>query len=100
MNQRLQRMKRTDVSSGQYLSKIIQLTQAFQDMAKPNATVASSSSQTPETVSKVMKPPRAKTAETKAKAKALEAITMSESKTMAVERIRDDAEKQQERDEP
>ena len=103
MNQRLQRMKQTDESLGQDLANIFQGTQAFQDMANLNATVASSSSQSPEAVAKVIKPSKTKKAEAKAKAKAkasLEAITMDESETMAIESIRDDAQKRQERDAP
>ena len=102
MNQRLQRMKQTDESLGQDLANIFQGTQAFQDMANLNATVASSS-QSPEAVAKVIKPSKTKKAEAKAKAKAkasLEAITMDESETMAAESIRDDAQKRQERDAP
>ena len=52
MNQRLKRMKQIDVSLGQDLTNTFQGQQAFQDMANPNATVASSSSQSPETVAK------------------------------------------------
>ena len=103
MNQRLQRMKQTDESLGQDLANIFQGTQAFQDMANLNATVASSSSQSPEAVAKVIKPSKTKKAEAKAKAKAkasLEATTMDESETMAIENIRDDAQKRQERDAP
>ena len=103
MNQRLQRMKQTDESLGQDLANIFQGTQAFQDMANLNATVASSSSQSPEAVAKVIKPSKTKKAEAKAKAKAkasLEAITMDESETMAIENIRDDTQKRQERDAP
>ena len=71
-------------------------TQAFQDMATPNATVALSSSQVPERVANAIKPPTTKKAHVKAKAKAkasLEAITMDESETKAVESIRDDDQK-------
>ena len=101
MNQRLQRMKQMDLSLGQDLANIFQGTQAFQDMANLNATVASSSSQSQEAVAKVIKPSKTKKAEANAKAKAkapLEAITMDESETMAIESIRDD--KRQERDAP
>ena len=72
-------------------------------MANLNATVASSSSQSPEAVAKVIKPSKTKKAEAKEKAKSkasLEAITMDESETMAAESIRDDAQKRQERDAP
>ena len=103
MNQSLQRIKQIDVSLGQDLANIFQGTQGFQDMANPNATVASSSSQSPETVAKVIKPPKTKKAEAKAKEKAkasLEAITMDESETMAVESIRDGRTKRQERGAP
>ena len=97
MNQRVQRMKQIDVSLSQDVANIFQGTQAFQDMANPNATVASSSSQTPETIAKEIKASKTK----KAKAKAsLGAITMDDSETMAVESIRNDAQKQQDRDAP
>ena len=56
INQRLQRMKQMDLSLGQDLANIFQGTQAFQDMTNLNATVASSSSQSPEAVAKVVKP--------------------------------------------
>ena len=101
MNQRLQIMKQIDLSLGQDLANIFQGTQAFQDMANLNATVASSSSQSPEAVAKIIKPSKTKKAEAKAKAKAsLESITMDESETMAIESIGDDAQKRQERDAP
>ena len=67
MNQRLQRMKQMDLSLGQDFANIFQGTQAFQDMVNLNATVASSSSQSPEIVAKVIKPSKRKKQEQKQK---------------------------------
>ena len=69
MNQRLQRMKQIDVSLGQDVANTFQGAQAFQDMANPNAAVASGSSQSPVTVAKVTNPPKAKKKKRKQKQK-------------------------------